>query len=237
MARHDTAQSYQITDSALSQIPAGRDLTIATLGPAGTSSEEASRFFRGHLRARGHDTRLRLHDRYEEAAATLAEGEADLLLVANAYADIAAFYMNPDLRLAAVFIKDTPHYGLVAAPGVEVPRLVRVATHPAPKPIVAQLLPAEYELDSLVLVNSTSAAAAAVRAGEVDLALTTAPAARLNGLEFISRTRPIRMVWSAFTRADLVGEQRLGQQRIGQQRSDEQQAGPVPVGAVLRSTA
>jgi prephenate dehydratase len=205
--QREIAQSHQVTDSALSRLPTGSDLTIATLGPPGTSSEQASHFLAGHLLRRGHaSARIELFRRYEDAGEALACGKAELILVANAFSDINVFYMDPGLRLAAVFIKDTPRYGLAAPPGSSAPGPVRVATHPAPKFLVAELLPEGYELRDLCLVDSTSTAAASVRDGDVDLALTTAVAARLHGLDFVSPTRPIRMVWSAFTRAELVGE-------------------------------
>ncbi|MFT2112063.1 hypothetical protein [Marinomonas sp. 2405UD68-3] len=47
-------------------------------------------------------------------------------------------------------------------------------------------------------MSSTSAAAKAVACGEVDMALTTEIAARLNELTFISRCRSIHMLWSVF---------------------------------------
>ncbi|WP_395368971.1 hypothetical protein OHU45_04390 [Streptomyces tubercidicus] len=207
---------HGITDTALSRLTRTGALTIASLGPAGTSSEQASRYLAGHLLSHGHESaRVRLCGRYEEAGDLLSSGKADLAVVANAYAHIDRFYMNPQFRLAAVFVKDTPFYGIaraartpdaapepVADPPGKTP--VRIATHPAPRFLVEELLPDSYEVSELMLVDSTSAAAAAVASGEVPLALTTAPAARLHNLDFVSPTRPIRMVWSAFTRADLL---------------------------------
>jgi prephenate dehydratase len=64
--------------------------------------------------------------------------------------------------------------------------------------LVAELLPAAYAADNLVLTASTSAAALAARDLDTDVALTTEPAAALHQLEFISRTRTIRMLWSVF---------------------------------------
>ncbi|MEX2968845.1 hypothetical protein [Streptomyces sp. C184] len=207
---------HGITDTALSRLTRSGSLTIATLGPPGTSSEQASRYLAGHLLSYGHESaRVRLCGRYEEAGDLLSSGKAELAVVANAYSHIDRFYMNPQFRLAAVFVKDTPFYGIARAerPHDAAPEpvdstsgkaRVRIATHPAPRFLVEELLPDSYEVSELVLVDSTSAAAAAVASGEVPLALTTAPAARLHGLDFVSPTRPIRMVWSAFTRADLL---------------------------------
>ncbi|MEU9097633.1 hypothetical protein [Streptomyces sp. NPDC048361] len=211
----EAALSGQVTDVALFQLPLGTPLSIASLGPEGTSSEQASRALLGHLGQRGHEhVRIDLFDQYEAAGASLLSGDSSLVVVANAYARIEQFYMNPALRLAAVFVKDTPNYGIAGLPGSDRDAKVAVATHPAPRALVEELLPAEYTLTETVFVDSTSAAAEAVVAGEVPLALTTMPAARLRGLEFVSRTRPIRMVWSVFTRAELLDDRRLAPGRL-----------------------
>jgi hypothetical protein len=200
-----STESPQIIDCALLPLRPGPNITIASLGPAGTSSEDASHFLMRYLRTHGHGcTGVQLYDRYEDACESLTASRAGLLVVANAYAGIGSFYMNPNLALATVFIKDTPRYGLAGIQDVR-PRVpVRVATHPAPEPLITELLPPECHVASVVMAGSTSAAAAAARAGEVDLALTTEPAARLYDLRFISARRPIRMVWSAFAHADLL---------------------------------
>jgi prephenate dehydratase len=175
---------------------------IATLGPAGTSSEQAAVHLRALLDPDGDPTEapadIQLYDSYEEAGKALATGEAGRLVVANAYAGINTFYMDPALDLAGAFVFDTPHYGIAQARGHQVPARPRIATHPAPAALVMELLPTPYTAKELVLTMSTSAAARAARDLETDLALTTEPAAALHELEFISRTRPIRMLWSVF---------------------------------------
>ncbi len=202
---HGPAMICPVIEIASVKLPPGSSLTIASLGPAGTSSEDACRFLRDYLRTHGHArVSIRLYDSYEDASESLAAGVTTLLVAANAYAGIAPFYMNPGLGLVAVFVKDTPQYGLAGVPHMQPGAAVRVATHPAPEPLVNQLLPRDYRVTSVVMVDSTSAAAAAARAGAVDLALTTAHAARLHGLRFVSATRPIRMVWSAFARTGIL---------------------------------
>ncbi|GAB2950920.1 MULTISPECIES: hypothetical protein [Streptomyces] len=175
---------------------------IGTLGPAGTSSEEAATHLRAVLDPDGDPTEaaadVRLYDSYEEAGEALTAGEVGRLVVANAYAGVNAFYMNPALELAGAFVFDTPRYGIARARGRWVPPRPRVATHPAPAALVAELLPTPYTAKELVLMTSTSTAARAARDLDTDVALTTEPAAALHELEFISRTRPIRMLWSVF---------------------------------------
>lgn len=205
----DVSDGQHITDVALFRLPVTGPMRIASLGPAGTSSEEACRALEGHLLRRGHrSVSIELYDQYEEAGENLLSGDADLVVVANAYSGIERFYMDPALPLAAVFVKDTPHYGIAAVPGAALAQKAAVVTHPAPRALVDELLPERFDVTELVFAASTSAAAAAVARGEVPLGLTTALAARLHGLEFLSRTRPIRMVWSVFARAELLDQDR-----------------------------
>jgi hypothetical protein len=196
----------ELTTSRQRNLP---EATIATLGPAGTSSEIAAGVLADRLARPGVDrARVRLFDTYEQAGAALLAGHAEFVVLANAYALASQFYMNPRLCLAAAFVHDTPEYGLAAGPASPASGPVSVATHSAPEPLIHQLMPPAYRASAVVKVDSTSHAAAAVRAGTVDLALTTAPAAEHHGLGFVSATRTIRMLWSAFTRLDLVGEER-----------------------------
>ena len=172
--------------------------TVATLGPAGTSSEQAAR----HLlqRLHGEDCELgpKLFHSYEEASAAVIRGAAGLLLVANAYAGVYEFYMSPALKLAGAFYFQTPQYGIATMPDRVVSGPIRIASHPAPVPLIEELLPEHLDAKEIVLTSSTSAAALATRSGQVDAALTTRPSAERYGLSFISRTRPIEMLWSVF---------------------------------------
>ncbi|MGW2787761.1 prephenate dehydratase domain-containing protein [Streptomyces populi] len=174
---------------------------IGTLGPAGTSSEQAALYLWAD-RSRDTVPDIRLYDTYEQAGEALREHAVSHLVIANAYAGVHSFYMDPKLRFAGAFLFDTPHYGIAVAPGHPIPKRPRIATHPAPVALVGELLPEEYAVEEILYATSTSAAAAQARRRETDLALTTQPAAKANELEFISRTRPIRMLWSVFTLFD-----------------------------------
>lgn len=175
---------------------------VGTLGPHGTSSEIAARNF---IRLSGSDSSqppIQLFGTYEEAGAALRDGQVTHLIVANAYSAVNQFYMDPELALANVFVMDTPLYGIAVQRNGTVPDSPTIATHPAPEPIIGQLLSSRHTTYKVIHSTSTSAAAQAVTDGIADLALTTVPSAELHGLEFISGTRPILMVWSVFTRAE-----------------------------------
>lgn len=176
------------------------DMTIHTLGPNGTSSEAAAGFFSEWFRNqyRSSSVQLNLCDSYEYARSSMGGNAPEVLLVANAYSQINNFYMDPQLSLVATFVFDTPLYGL-ASKGPLMSRKLSITSHPAPYLLIDELLPQGLEIDSVILALSTSAAAAAVARGEVDVALTTEVAAKIHGLRFISNTRPIRMLWSVFS--------------------------------------
>jgi hypothetical protein len=191
-------QEWGWIDTALT---AGQPLhAVGTLGPPGTSSELAAQYlWAGHGGGRPPD--IRLYHTYEAAGDSLRASAVSHLLVANAYAAINSFYMDPGLCLASAFLFDTPHYGIAVFPGHRIPAQASVSTHPAPAALVNELMPKPYSVGELHFANSTSAAAAHAREGQTDLALTTEPAVKAHALEFISRTRPIRMLWSVFVRA------------------------------------
>ncbi|GAA5787070.1 hypothetical protein [Chitiniphilus shinanonensis] len=108
--------------------------------------------------------------------------------------------MDNRLNLAAAFVFDTPLYGIASKKEAALPSDLVIATHPAPTPLIYQLLPEGFGIKEIVNRLSTSASALAVVNDEVHAALTTAKAADAYGLNFISATRPIRMLWSVFTR-------------------------------------
>jgi prephenate dehydratase len=192
-----TVQIPQILDVAL--VP-GEAMSIATLGPAGTSSEASARHLL-HWVAQALNGRvgpIQLFATYEDAREMVLAGNATHLLVANAYREINNFYMDPKLKIAAAYRFNTPNYGLAKRRGAQISSRVCIASHPSPTPLIEELLPAEVTVSAVITMLSTSAAAAAVDGKEIDLALTTDVAAQIYDLEFISRTRPIEMLWTAF---------------------------------------
>ncbi|MEU6611087.1 hypothetical protein ABZ922_39690 [Streptomyces shenzhenensis] len=177
--------------------PAGPP-TIGTLGPEGTSSEQAARLLGSRLPGR---PQIVLKTTYEQALEALTASTVSHVVVANAYRDIHHFYMADDIALASIFVMDTPLYGIARRAGggplSDRPSLV---THPSPRPLLNQLLATTHQLSEVATADSTSQAAQAVAERRYDLALTTEPAAARHGLLFISPLRPIRMVWSVFVR-------------------------------------
>ena len=170
---------------------------ISTLGPSGTSSERAAKHFLEHLNAE--DGQILLHSSYQDAARAVSAGESEYLAVANAFHGINDFYMDPVLDVHSVFHMLTPLYGLAKRPDDHLPAQLEIISHPAPVPLIAELMPPDHECTQIISASSTAAAAEAVGNGDYDVALTTQPAAEQHNLVFFSNQRPIEMVWTVFT--------------------------------------
>ncbi len=197
-----------VIDLALPHPRDGAVTGIATLGPAGTSSEASAHQLGNYLTASWCDNPkasvgfdVRLFGEYELAAQSVLEGSSTLMIIANAYHGASTFYMDPHLAFAGAYCMDTPLYGVATKTGCLPAGSISIASHPAPIPLVNELLHGNTEAAEIVRYPSTAAAAAAAAAGAVDAALTTAPAASRYGLAFATRTRTIRMLWSVFARA------------------------------------
>jgi hypothetical protein len=181
---------------------------VATLGPDGTSSEQAAQFFFSRAVGRpAADGDLQLYRTYEEAEAAVLDGKATHLVVAAAYAGCNHFYMTNGLvpDHASNFAMDTPPYLLAArARMCLLPDAVRVATHPAPEEVIDELLSKmtdSFRWYKAIAADSTAEAARMVADGEVEVALTTDPACRRFNLTPISLSKVIPMFWLVFVKA------------------------------------
>ncbi|QYO67517.1 hypothetical protein [Leptolyngbya sp. 7M] len=172
-----------------------------TLGPRGSSSEEALNFASKHFLQES-IVKIELYDTFEALKEALLKYEVQVAVVPHAYEKINYFYMNPYIRMIDVFKFPTPVYGLAKKKGAEFSlKQARIVTHPAPFPLLPRLLP-KYNCDELDVnfVSSTSAAALMVKTGLADLALTNENAVKEYGLEFVSIYGPIAMSWTIFER-------------------------------------
>ncbi|ETS31253.1 hypothetical protein BB987_17885 [Photorhabdus temperata] len=177
-------------------------LNIATLGPSGTSSEQSAiRFGEFAIENKvAKSYQVALCNTYEEASSQIILKDCQALVVANAYYNISEFYMDNRFNLSAAFLNYTPNYGIAIRDELTKDNIV-IATHPAPKALIPELLPDSLKIADIIFKDSTSSAAKAVANLEVDAALTTEVAAKLHKLKFISHIRPIKMLWSVFTSA------------------------------------
>ena len=191
---------WRLTSERFSQNAVTNIREIATLGPTGTSSELAAASLAERLRTVGVKTSL--FDEYEAAADHVLATTGAVLVVANAYHAINNFYISRVLEPIAAFFCDTPAYVIATADEARMSETIdelRIASHSAPSHLIGDVIPGRSI--RLIEVSSTSAAAKLAASGTVDACLTTATAAKLNGLSVLSTAfDSIPMLWSVFMR-------------------------------------
>jgi len=173
------------------------NITFSTLGPEGTSSEFATKKLIDYLDIESH---YELYPSYEQAAESIVQGNADFLVVANAYQNINKFYINNELDFFFCFLQNTLPYGIAISEKTFYPSkpALLIASHPAPAHLI-ELLPKKYRSKTKIIYSSsTSQAAHQVKIGEVDLCITNQSSAEINELKFISRLQTIEMLWTIF---------------------------------------
>jgi hypothetical protein len=179
---------------AIAQHPAP---VVGTLGPGGTSGELAAELLWNYLCGDVGGPSVKLYPTYELAEFALRAGEVTHLVVPSTHDGIHQLHADPALVLAGAFIMDSAPHGIARGRG-PVPCRPVVARHSSQSALLDQLLPDCYRPARVLDSRSTSAAAITVREGAADLALTTEPAARRHGLEFVSPTRKLRLLCSVF---------------------------------------
>ncbi|MEH2279377.1 MAG: LysR family transcriptional regulator [Nostoc sp.] len=183
------------------RIPPSKNLVIGTLGPTATSSDYAAKHITNHLLSEEFSVSTQLFDSFIDVKEALLQDKVDLALVPHAYDRINEFYMEPSIDLGFIFIYPTPVYGLAKKKNTEVVfNGSRIVTHPAPLPLLTQLLP-DYQDQTQIQVDlspSTSDSAIQVMEGLADFAITNENAVKAYDLEFISIYGNIEMSWSIF---------------------------------------
>lgn len=204
------AAAYARLDAFLAAHPG--QLSIATLGPEGTSSHTALLYLLGRLierdRALG-TVRTMLYPSFDDVLRTVVDGTARVALLPNAYPDVTSFYWHEALRLLFFFSSPTPSYGLVTRAGRALGAgPLTIASCQAVVCLLDELCPPALrgrELTWRIVDSTQAAAAAAAEDPAVDLAITNEHgAAHHSGLRFLSRRAGVDMVWSLFVRKDEV---------------------------------
>ncbi|WP_448265459.1 LysR family transcriptional regulator [Nostoc sp. DSM 114159] len=183
------------------RIPPAKNLVIGTLGPAATSSDYAAKHITNHLASEQVTVSTQLFDTFTDVREALLQDKVNLALVPHAYDRINEFYMEPSFDLGFIFIYPTPVYGLAKKKNTEVVfNGSRIVTHPAPLPLLTELLPDSQDRTQIQvdLSPSTSDSAIQVMQGLADLAITNENAVKAYDLEFISTYGNIQMSWSIF---------------------------------------
>ncbi|MFC9897553.1 hypothetical protein ACFVMC_28000 [Nocardia sp. NPDC127579] len=178
-----------------------RSATIATIGPAGTSSDVVA----GLLTER-YGMRVRLFPTFDAVLAAVLDESADLALVPSAYRDITGFHWHPALRLLSYFQYPTPDYGIVRRaqdpPPLPVTGPIHVASMWEVRRLFAELAPPELAGRAVRWrdADSTQHAARLVAAGACELGITNTPGVDTNDLCWVARRPGAEIVWAVFER-------------------------------------
>lgn len=182
------------------------NLTIATLGPKGTSSEFVAMELANQIGIK--EENISLFSSYEEAVTSVKKRKNNILLVANAYKDIHDIYMENDISLIGSFIKETPLYGIASKrlqrDDFLAEKSVQIASHHAPLSMI-DVIKKDFDLNvDIVDCMSTSEAAYFVSTDKYRYCLTNEKAQKEYDLEFIMPIKQITMVWSIFGESNYI---------------------------------
>ncbi|MBD2806602.1 hypothetical protein ID852_18165 [Xenorhabdus sp. 42] len=185
-------------------------VSIATLGPEGTSSQSAAKYL-SNLIEKPLD--IHLFDTFELAFEYVKKNESCIFLVANAYQRVDNFYMNENTLLLGSFFYSPPAYYLgcktllALEKKIAEQQIIKIATHHAPLSRLRGLIEsaenkilgisdAHLEIE---ITNSTSSGARLATNGDVDCCLANIDALKHYGLIAISKPLYIEMTWVVFS--------------------------------------
>lgn len=177
-------------------------IRLGTLGPSGTSSELAAKFYIENF-IKQKRSKIFLFDRFEDCLENLKNNLLDYVVVPHAYEGIKDFYMSPYIDLLGLFRYDTPMYGLAVRKDFNFhPSLLDtevIVSHSAPEKLIKFFLDKDVKI---LKVNSTSTAAKLVKDGFYNIAITNDKARENNDLKFVYKFKKIPMSWSVFGRRE-----------------------------------
>ena len=192
---------YNATKNVLFQ--PDKPLRIATLGPAGTCSEQIAI---QHFNNEARPAEIILYPAFEESVQKLIDGEVDLVLIPSAYLYIRDIIMDNAgiIQIVDAFVHSTPPFVLVADASISKDNLL-IAAHPSPTPLLKRIL----TNPKVVEARSNSDAFDKFVNGEVTACLTVKSEkiiprlGQLNRFEIaITEIGSIHMSWNIFARCD-----------------------------------
>jgi len=204
----DVALGDAVAAAVLRAVPrdAAPGARVATLGPHGTSAEQAAAHLAALVSDAGSpDAAVDLHDSFSQARRAVHDGAATCVLVPSAFSGATDFHWDPRLRLVGVVVHRTPAYGLA------VRRTDALETDSGTSPLVVASLPEVAGLvDQLApptllriprrhrAATSTADAARVVAEGRAHLAVCNDPSRTRHGLRWLASREGVPMPWSVF---------------------------------------
>lgn len=166
-------------------------MNVATLGPEGTNSELAAKWY---IAQRGLRADVILTATPEDSVRCIVEGQADVAIACAVYPRLNHLVFD---NLGKVTISDCFRFStdeMVLARSPSAAGLTTVLSHPAPRTLI------EGNGYDIRESTSNSAAARACAAGESDGCITTRNAADSNGLVIVRSFGAIPMGWVVLAR-------------------------------------
>ncbi|WP_124065714.1 hypothetical protein [Clostridium sp. E02] len=204
---------YEQYNYFFKEIVTNDKIRIGTLGPCGTSSEQALKYLSCFIKKCDKTITIEtsLKNNFLDVYDALNRGLINYALIPTAYERVTDFYWNNRFVNNLNFIFPTPEYGLVCKSNY-VPiknRKTRIACCPAVENIIEYLSNGELknEMVEKVKTNSTTEAVICLINDEVDLAITNRTSFNHysnKNIKFISKTYNAIIVWSLFKQKDTL---------------------------------
>lgn len=204
---------YEQYDYFLKEISSNDNIKIGTLGPNGTSSEQALKYLISNISNYNYKIEFEKHlmNTFKNVYESLNDGLINYALIPTAYERITDFFWNNNFINNLNFIFPTPEYGIVCKNNYRPikNRKTRIACCPAVENIIAYLSNGELQDDQIerVKTNSTTEAVICLINDGADLAITNKTSFELysdKDIKFISKTYNANIVWALFKRKEIV---------------------------------
>ncbi len=204
---------YEQYDYFFKEISSNDTVRIGTLGPNGTSSEQALKYLIANIENCNHKIEFKkyLMNNFTSVYESLDNGLINYALIPTAYERITDFFWNNNFINNLNFIFPTPEYGMVCKNSYKPisNRKIKVACCPAVENIIGYLSEGELQEEQIerVKTNSTTEAVICLINNDVDLAVTNKTSFELYAdreIKFISKTYNTTIVWALFKRKENV---------------------------------
>ena len=186
-------------------ISSSDEIKIGSLGPEGTTTYEATKYFIDYLASEGIKTKITLclWNNFYDIHKALVDNLVDLIIIPNPFENITQIYWDKDVDLAFGFVLESPFYGLaVKDERVLEKKHLKIATGPAVNHLILKLgddILKEHTYE-LYKVNSTTEAAMAVHDEKADIAMTNQTSVDRVNVKFITELIQAKIIWSVFKR-------------------------------------
>ncbi len=204
---------YEQYDYFFKEVSDNANIKIGTLGPNGTSSEQALKYLISNIPNYSHKIEFEKHlmNNFRNVYESLNEGLINYALIPTAYERITDFFWNNNFINNLNFIFPTPEYGIACKNNYRPirNRKIRIACCPAVENIIAYLSNGELQDDQIerIKTNSTTEAVICLINDDADLAITNKTSLDIysdRDIKFISKTYNANIVWALFKRKDIV---------------------------------